>query len=99
MVKKGTWVRIHRILLTPAERAENLPEETRIVPFELWIKGFLSIDANLGETVDILTVTGRTERGTLDAVEPSYRHDFGAYVPELKEIDRIVLSTLRGDNR
>ncbi|HAQ56279.1 MAG TPA: 2-amino-4-ketopentanoate thiolase [Acholeplasmatales bacterium] len=99
MVKMGTWVRIHRILLAPADRAENLPEDTRKVPFELWVKGFLTADAEIGEAVEIRTVTGRTEHGTLETVEPSYRHDFGVFVPELQEIDRIVLSTLYGERR
>jgi len=99
MVKKGTWVRIHRILLAPGERAENLPEDTRKVPFELWVKGFLTAEAEIGQNVEIITKTGRSEQGTLETVEPSYRHDFGAYVPELQEIDRIVLTTLDGGRR
>jgi hypothetical protein len=97
MVSKGTWVRIHRILLQPVERSANLPEDTRKVPFELWTKGFLEDDAELGDEVFVKTVTGRREHGTLDLVEPSPSHGFGAFVPELLEIDRIVRDLLKAD--
>ena len=38
MVKKGTWVLIHRNILEPEERAPQVPDDTKKVPLEMWIK-------------------------------------------------------------
>ena len=35
MAKAGDWVRIHRVILSAAERTANLPEDTKQVPFEM----------------------------------------------------------------
>jgi len=99
MVAKNAWVQIHKILLQPAERAENLPEDTRKVPFEMWDKGFLTADADLGEEVTVITATGRSVTGTLIAENPSYLHNYGQFVRELLDIDQIVKTTLYGDRR
>jgi len=96
MVKKGTWVRIHKIVLKPSERAPQVPEDTKRVPLEMWVKGFLLQDAELGDEVSIETVTGRTETGTLVEVNPYYEHDFGKCVPELLAIDKQVREILFG---
>jgi hypothetical protein len=98
MIPRGSWVQIHKIILNPSERVASLPEATRQVPLELWVKGFLSIDANLGDLVVITTITGRVESGTLLALNPSYRHDFGQFVPELLEIGRIVREQIARDS-
>lgn len=74
MVKKDEWVRIHKIILNPEQRAPQVPE-TQKVPLEMWDKGYLKEDAELGDEVEILTVTGRTETGTLVEVNPYYKHD------------------------
>lgn len=94
MIPKGTWVQIRSILLRPEERTGNLPEETKKVPLEMWIKGTLLDASELGEKVRIRTVTGRKVTGTLCAVEPAFRHDYGAYVPEIQKITQIVKATL-----
>jgi len=96
MIKKGTWVRIHKIILEPSERAPQVPEDTRKVPFEMWVKGFLLQDAEMGDEVTIETVTGRTETGNLVEVNPYYEHDFGKFVPELLAIDKQVREILFG---
>lgn len=85
-VPKGTWVRIHDIVLQPSERAPHLPDDTKKVPLEMWIKGFLQEDANIGDVVVIKTITGRIEKGRLIEVNPHYDHDFGLFVPELLQI-------------
>lgn len=84
--RKGDWVRIHRIVLEPAGRAPQVPEDTQKVPLEQWVKGFLQADAELGEEVEITTMTGRTVRGTLLEVNPYYQHSYGKSVPELLKI-------------
>lgn len=85
-VKKGSWVQVHRVILPAGKRAPQVPEETQRVPLELWAKGFLQRDAHLGEEVTVRTVIGREITGTLVAVNPPYRHTFGAPVPELLTI-------------
>lgn len=84
---KGQWVRIHRIVLEPEERSSNLPEDTKKVPLELFVKGFLQDEAALGEVATVKTVTGRHLTGTLVEIDPLYRHGFGETpVPELMGI-------------
>jgi hypothetical protein len=90
MVKKGTFVEIRKVLLDASERAEHLPEDTRTVPFEARIRGFLLKDASLGEEVDIETPIGRVVRGKLVAENPAFKHGFGSPVRELIEVAREI---------
>jgi len=99
MVKKGEWVRIHKNILEPSERAPQVPEDTKKVPLEMWDKGFLQADANLGDEVTIKTVTGRKETGTLIDVNPYYEHDFGKFVPEFLQISKQVREIVFGGDR
>lgn len=96
MIQKHSWVQIRTTILEPNERASHLPEETKKVPLQMWVKGWLQHDATLGSIVDVKTITGRIESGVLVAVNPSYMHTYGSFVPEILEIDRIVKSTLFG---
>lgn len=87
MAVKGEWVQIHEIVLRPEERPEHLPEDTKKVPLEMWVKGFLNKDANVGDEVEITTLTGRIVKGTMVKVNPTYDYGFGEkYVPELLKI-------------
>lgn len=86
MIKKSEWVQIHQIVLNPEERSNHLPEDTKKVPLELWVKGFLKQDSNMGDEVEITTLTGRTVKGTLVDVNPSYKYGFGEFVPELLQV-------------
>lgn len=99
MVKKGEWVRIHKIILEPDERAPQVPEDTKKVPLEMWEKGYLIEDANIGDAVTIKTVAGREETGTLIEVNPYYTHDFGKFVPELLVISKQVRDIVFGGDR
>src|SRR5674476_1455832 len=81
MVAKGEWVRIYKIILQPSERAPQVPDDTKKVPLELWVKGFLMNDSEMGENVEIETVTGRKEEGKLIEVNPYYTHDYGKFIP------------------
>lgn len=98
MIAKGTWVRIHRVVLKPEERSSNLPEATRNVPLEMWIKGRLCHDANINDIVQITTRTGRIEEGTLVEANPTFNHDYGDFVDEIIQIDDMVHHALFGDN-
>lgn len=84
--KKGDWVQIHTVVIEPGKRSARVPEDTRVVPLELRVKGFITRDANKGEQVDVITYTGRKLSGTLVAANPKYGHDFGRPVPELLSI-------------
>ena len=85
-VTKGTWVQIEQVLLTPAERAPTLPEDTRQVPYVLRVSGFLLEDAELDTEARVRTLIGRELSGALKTVNPSYTHSFGETVPELLKI-------------
>jgi len=75
---RGELVLIHQVILSPEERAENIPDCTKCVPYEAWIKGFLlDEEASIGGTVKIETFIGRTLSGTLVKVQPGYDHGFG----------------------
>jgi hypothetical protein len=91
----GVWVEIRRIVLTPDERAPQVPEDTKQVPLEMRVKGFLAAPAALGEEAEIVTPAGRRLRGVLAAVNPAYTHGFGAPIPEFSPIGGEVRALLR----
>lgn len=88
MAKKGDWVRIHSIVLKAEERTAKLPPDTQKCDLEMWVKGTLLEDAEIGDTVTVETIVGRQETGTLVEVGPYYTHSYGKFVPELIEIDK-----------
>lgn len=98
--KKGDWVRIHNIVLTPDQRASQVPEDTRSVPLELWTKGFLLNDeAKIGDIVNIETYIGRKLSGKLIEIAPYYEHDFGKCIQELLYIGRQLRGILEGGEK
>ena len=97
MIRKNDWVQIHIDVLKPEERATNIPEDTRHVPLEMWVKGHLQNEsAELGDVVTVKTKTGRLVEGTLYALNPSFTHNFGDYIPELDQIEETVKTILFG---
>ena len=96
IAKTGDWVQIHQIVLKPEERADHLPEDTKKVPLELWVKGFARRGGKTGDEIEIETITGRRIKGELVRVNPRYIHDFGDYVPELTKIDMQLKKILFG---
>lgn len=87
--KRGDWVKIHNVVLEAGERAPNLPEDTKNVPLEMWVKGFLLSDkAKIGDFVEIETYIGRKVEGYLVESNPYYNHDYGKSVPEILYIGR-----------
>lgn len=96
MAKKGDWVRIHRVILPADQRTVNLPEDTKRVPFEMWVKGHLLSDGEIGDEVRIKTVSGREEHGTLMEVSPQFDVNFGSFVPEILEMDMRLRTALFG---
>ncbi|KRQ86899.1 hypothetical protein ABG79_01390 [Caloramator mitchellensis] len=98
--KKGDWVQIHEEVLKPHERTANIPEDTKKVPVEMWVKGFLNHDAEIGDIVEITTLTGRVVKGELVEVNPTYTYGFGEFVPEVLQIGIKLRNILKeGDGR
>lgn len=94
-VAAGTWVEIYRVVLANNERAPQIPEDTRHVPLEMRVRGWLVQEALLNEAAEIKTPTGRLMQGTLVDVNPAYTHGFGSPVPELTPIGSEVRALLR----
>lgn len=98
MIEKGIFVRIRKTILKPNERSNNLPKETKQVPYKMWVKGYLQKEAELFDLVLIKTITGRIESGILKEIEPPYKHSYGDFVPELSTLTNIILSDVYGEN-
>jgi hypothetical protein len=96
--KKGDLVQIHKVILEPGQRPETLPECTRSVPYECWVKGFLvNGEATIGNEVRIETYIGREISGTLVSVNPTYDHNFGLPQEELLFIGRELRKRVEQD--
>ncbi len=98
-IPPGTWVELYRIVLPPGERAPQIPEDTKSVPLEMRVKGFLAAAAVLGDEAEIITPAGRRVRGTLTEVNPPYSHGFGPPIPELSTIGQEARAILRTRGR
>lgn len=95
--KKGDWVRIYNVVLTPDQRAPQVPDDTKKVPLEMWDKGFLiNEEANIGDEVEVETYIGIRITGKLVEINPYYTHSFGQCVPELLYIGRQLRDILEG---
>ena len=88
MIQKGTWVKIEQQVLDNTQRAPQLPEDTKKVPFIMWTKGFLVENAEMKGKATVETLTGRQVTGTVMEVEPSYDHNYGSFIPELIRIGK-----------
>lgn len=99
MVKKGEWVRIHSIVLKAAERTGKIPEDTQKCDLEMWTKGWLQEDAEIGDEVTVETAVGRLEKGTLLEVGPYYTHSYGKFVPEIVKIDKQLRDIIFGGDK
>lgn len=97
--RKGDWVRIHSTILAPEDRSQRLPEDTRQVPVEMWVKGLLLADAKVGEKVEVETATGRFVSGRLIDTTPFWGHGFGDFVPELELVGRQLKAAMKAVNK
>ena len=86
----GDLVEVESVLLDPADRATNLPEDTAAQPLRMWVKGFARATAVVGCEVTVETMTGREVTGTLSEVNPGYFHTFGKPAPELTAVGRYL---------
>ena len=99
MAKKGDWVRIHSVVLKAAERTAKIPVDTQKCDLEMWTKGTLQEDAEIGDEVTVVTAANRTEKGTLIEVGPYYTHSYGKFVPEIIEIDKQLREIMFGGDK
>ena len=98
MANRNDWVRIHRNVLEPAERTGKLPEDTRRVPLEMWVKGrLLEEHAEIGDEVSVRTSVGRMEHGRLIEVNPCYELNYGSFVPEILAMEEFLRKALYGE--
>jgi hypothetical protein len=91
----GTWVEIYQVVLTKDQRAPQVPDDTRNVPLEMRVRGWLVESANLQEEVEIRTPAGRHLKGKLIEINPAYMHGFGSPIAELTPIGSEVRALLR----
>lgn len=99
MAKKGEWALLHSVVLSNSERAAQVPDDTHDVPLEMWVKGRLESDANIGENAAVITRTGRRLEGKLLEINPSYTHSFGDFVPEVLDIGDTLRNILFGGDK
>ena len=96
--KQGEWVEIHYVVLPAEERSPDVPEDTKKVPLECWVKGWDMSSGKVGEEIEIRTPATRIVKGTLTRVNPGYTHSFGPSVPELSTIGQELRAMLKEDD-
>lgn len=89
-LKKGDYVEIKITILNPSERAENLPQDTKNLPYEGKIRGYLTSDGEIGKEVEIETPIGRRVKGVLLGLAKEYIHNFGEPIRELIDIGKKI---------
>lgn len=96
VAKTGDWVQITRTIMKAGERAPQVPEDTQNCDLRMWVKGYALNGGSLGDEIEIVTTTGRTEKGLLSEIAPGYTHTYGNFVPELNLIQKQLRSLLFG---
>ena len=99
MANKGDWVQLQSTILEPGFRAPQVPKDTAEVPLPQWVKGWLMHDAKVGDEALVRTRTGRQVSGKLVQEAPSYSHSFGAFIPELLQVQEGIKQALWGEEQ
>ncbi|MGI6211482.1 MAG: 2-amino-4-oxopentanoate thiolase subunit OrtA [Anaerovoracaceae bacterium] len=97
--KKGDWVQVQEVVLKAGHRAPQVPEDTQKCDLKMWVKGIADSDGELGDEIEITTVTGRKTKGTLVEVNPRYIHDYGNFQPELLQIEMQLKEIMSGGDK
>lgn len=92
----GDWVEVRYELLGTDDRSSNLPPDTAATPLLAWVKGFARKDAEIGQPVQVETLTGRLVGGVLTDVNPGYTHTFGRPSPELVHVGADLRARVAG---
>ena len=96
--KPGDWVGIHRIVLPAGQRAPQVPADTQKVPLEMRVKGFALTAGDVGNPMEIRTISGRRMQGVLEIVNPAYPHGYGSPLPELMKIGHELRTILEEES-
>jgi hypothetical protein len=97
-VPERRWVEIGFAVLEPSERTGHLPEDTKMVPYYVRVRGFADEEPQLGEMVTVETLIGRKVEGKVLRIDPEYGHGFGQPIEELMDAGRearMLLATLQ----
>ncbi|XMB85991.1 2-amino-4-oxopentanoate thiolase subunit OrtA [Mycoplasmatota bacterium WC44] len=94
MIEKNMYVEVHNIIFEGGKRTAKIPEDTKNVPYEMYQKGFLIESANIGDTVEVETITGRVVKGELVKVNPTFDLGYGNFVPHILKIKKILRDEL-----
>jgi len=94
MVKKNSYVEIHKVIFKAEDRTARIPEETKKVPYEMFVKGFLINDSSIGDLVTVKTITGRLVEGELQKENPTFKLGYGDFVPQIMKIKQILREEL-----
>lgn len=78
----GHFVEISWIALDTTERAEHIPDSTKKVPLVARVKGFALASCEVGEELEVLTLSGRIMKGKL--IDPEPKHTYGFGKPQLE---------------
>ena len=72
---------------TNTKPIELLPVPDQVIlPVSMHIGAPAKPIVQVGDTVEVVTMTGRRETGVLCEVNPGYTHTYGQFVPELHQI-------------
>lgn len=71
------WVEIQWEILPASQRSENLPDDTREVPYLGRVRGLALGRSEPGDQVDVVTLAGRFLSGAVVDTRPGYTHSFG----------------------
>ena len=94
---KGDYVVVQRVVLTAEQRAPQVPADTAKVPLIAMFKAYLEDESAVpGDEVNVITMSGRKDRATLTARDPSAQHTYGRFVPELMQVHRQVRELVFG---
>ncbi len=96
MVKAGSFVRISQVILKSEQRTSAIPDDTKSTDLVMWTKGFLKEDANIGDFVEITTLSSRIETGTLVATNHMHEVNYGDFVEEIIPIGVYLKEKLNG---
>lgn len=88
------WVEIEWVILPSEERSENLPADTRELPYVGRARGLVEGVVEVGQSTSVVTLADRVLHGMVVDSAPGYTHSFGrplaAWIEMRDTIHRLV---------
>lgn len=84
------WVEIEWTVLEPQDRSQKIPDETRRTAYRARTRGYAPGNPEIGDEVEVTTVSGRRLRGQVLSLRPGYEHSFGRPEPAWLEMQRSI---------